>query len=95
MNTVSASLIKEPRFSGKDSIASRISGACVRVCVTFRGHDNIVNSVLCVADMIMRLSYFDPEFVLKIAVYVRDELNIRSTGYSLNFSIIFSKKKKF
>jgi hypothetical protein len=56
LNTVSAALIKEPRFAGRDSIANRIS------------------------DLVVRVAFFDPEFVLKIAAYVRDELNIRSTA---------------
>lgn len=53
---MSAALIKEPRFAGKDSISNRVS------------------------DLVVRVAFFDPEFVLKIAVYVRDELNIRSTA---------------
>ena len=78
LNTVSAALIKEPvrdarvmrhdadarvqRFSGKESISSRICGAsaplaaCRRRRLTTRA-----------ADLVMRIANYDPEFVLKIA----------------------------
>lgn len=55
LNTVSASLIKEPTFTG-DSVTLTIRKLC------------------------QQISYYDPEFILKVTLYSRDDLGIRSTS---------------
>lgn len=50
VNTVSASLIKEPRFDSPNSIT------------------NIITL------LVKEIAFYDPEFVLKLALYTRDDL---------------------
>eukprot|EP01105_Mastigella_eilhardi_P019923 TRINITY_DN470_c0_g1_i2.p1 TRINITY_DN470_c0_g1~~TRINITY_DN470_c0_g1_i2.p1 ORF type:complete len:2366 (+),score=662.97 TRINITY_DN470_c0_g1_i2:216-7313(+) len=63
LNTVAASLIKEPRFDSVNSTTVRINM------------------------LIKKISFYDPEFPLKVALYMRTELNIRTTSnYVLSLS---------
>ncbi len=50
LNTVSASLIKEPRFDSANSIAYAIT------------------------HLVKEIAFYDPEFVLKLALYTREDL---------------------
>ncbi len=56
LNSVSSSLIKEPRFTESGSVTNAIKL------------------------LVKRISFYDPEFILKLSLYARDELNIRSTS---------------
>ena len=50
LNTVSASLIKEPKFDTANSIASTITL------------------------LVKEIAFYEPEFILKLALYTRDDL---------------------
>jgi telomerase protein component 1 len=50
LNTVSASLIKEPKFDTSNSIANTITL------------------------LVKEIAFYDPEFILKLALYTRDDL---------------------
>lgn len=50
LNTVSASLIKEPKFDSANSIASTIT------------------------TLAKEIAFYEPEFILKLALYTRDDL---------------------
>jgi len=56
LNTVSASLIKEPKFDSANSIATTITL------------------------LVKEIAFYEPEFILKLALYTRDDLGIRSTA---------------
>lgn len=56
LNTVSASLIKEPNFDSATSISN---------VITY---------------FVKKVAFYDPEFVLKLALYTRDDLGIRTTS---------------
>eukprot|EP01113_Clastostelium_recurvatum_P018405 TRINITY_DN2169_c0_g1_i12.p1 TRINITY_DN2169_c0_g1~~TRINITY_DN2169_c0_g1_i12.p1 ORF type:complete len:2586 (+),score=522.10 TRINITY_DN2169_c0_g1_i12:146-7903(+) len=56
LNTVSASLIKEPRLEGSNSI------------------------IHVITVLVKKIAFYDPEFILKLALYTRDDLGIRTTA---------------
>jgi telomerase protein component 1 len=56
LNTVSASLIKEPRFDSNESVSGLIF------------------------ELAQKISLYDGEFLLKLALYTRDDLGIRVTS---------------
>jgi hypothetical protein len=56
LNVVSASLIKEPKFTSGESTSVTIK------------------------QLVKKIAFYDAEFILKLALYTRDDLGIRSTS---------------
>ena len=95
LNLTSTFLMAEPSFKKDDQTANHLKNlVCVHVarCRDRRMYGNSRGGrLVCCAGQFMRVAQQgDPEFCLKLALYLRDDLNIRSTANFLVVRVSFA-----